>query len=167
MKQFFLLMVCGLLSAAQCEVSTDYAPPRELPPYRLVVSPNPKANIAVVGIVPMDVKTKKLKHITKSEACALASFLQKEIKKTHVFQSTLIFVFKSEDYASRLRSYQNKRRGANLTAKGYRQLTHLWKDVPVCTVFLEEKATYYYPQDNPTSWWKPLVQKPKDKTTTR
>lgn len=153
MRQFFLLMVaCRLLCAAHSDVMKQSLPPFY---YRVVVAPNPKLNTGVVAIVPIFAASKSK---SGSRDCASVAF--RGIRRVKEFKTTQIFVFQSEDFANGFRLYQKKRKGAPLKENDYRQLTHFWKGVSVCAIFDGEKPTYYYPQDKPSSWWKPLVQKP-------
>lgn len=161
MKQLSLVvMVCSFLGVARCDVTAQSEPTLKAC-YRVIVSPNPKWNTGVMAIVPISEASKN-----KSGSLVCASTAFQNIRRVNRFNTTQIFVFKSLYFASRFRQYQNQRKGAPLTEKDYRQLTHLWKDVPVCAFYAGKKSTFYYPANNPSDWWKPLVQKPKNKTAT-
>lgn len=71
-----------------------------------------------------------------------------------------VLVFSQEQDGWAFNTYQRARRYIPLTKENYSELTNLWKNVPVCCVFSpgkKSKTEWFYPQQNPTGWWKPLL----------
>lgn len=144
------------------EVVSIYAPRRvrktPLPnfPYKMIAPPNPKADFAISGILA------SRNNPTVAQAKELAVLSHKMVDKVKVFPTTMIFVFNNLYAAQNFAVFQNRRRGAPLSAEAFQKIAPEMKKVVVCYFSDRGVVRYFEPAKDPANWWKPLLapQKP-------
>lgn len=137
---------------APAEVPKGQSVPIGVFPYNMVAPPNPKAQWAVVGIVATT------NELNDGQARGLAAFAHRQLDKVKKFPTTEIYVFNDVQAAQAFATYQNLRRGAQLTPKDYQSpsLTPVWNKALVRYLSFNNRVFYSSPARNPAGFWAPV-----------
>ncbi len=96
--------------------------------------------------------------VAQSKGLTVFAYTSHRIAREKKIVSVQIFMFSQDQDGFDFAKYQRARSYAPLTKENYSELASLWKNVPVCGVFTRKKykVEWFYPQQNPSGWWKPL-----------
>jgi len=112
------------------------------------VPPNPKMEIATMGIVPTE------QNVSSDRAASLAVQAHQSVVNSKRFKMVQIFVFSDQQAATMFREYQKPRRGAPLELGDYEKLAQLWRRTPAVYEFKGTSERWISPARWPNDWWK-------------
>lgn len=117
------------------------------PLMRVAVPPNPRIDVATMGIVPTE------QNINEYKAASLAVLAHRHMVNAKRWRRIQIFVFSDQQSATMFRDYQKKRRGAPLETQDYKLLTELWQRTPAAYEFHGQYERWISPSKYPSDWW--------------
>lgn len=113
------------------------------------VSVPPKRGVswATMAIVPTQANT------TPQAAASLAAAARQQMVSSGKWSGMYIYVFRTQESAARLRSYQSQRGGKPLAEDDYQALRNIWPSALARYEYSKGWEAIRYPSASPTGWW--------------